>query len=228
MQELLMRDAAPFGEDTWHAIDEMIVTVLKKSLVGRQIVDLVGPLGWGVEQAPLFSFDGASAIAGDAEYLKLQELSAEFTLRAKHLAMAAQTPFGLDLGAVAIAATNLAKQEDDLVVGGLLQAEKASGGSLGDWEVPNGPFSALQRALSQLRTDGYAGPFTMLLSPTRYAQLAGLVRGPGGQRELDLVQSVLGRGVYQSTSMPDDRVIVTSPQASPEFGIDWVVSITGV
>ncbi|MBC7234351.1 MAG: encapsulin [Chloroflexi bacterium] len=221
MSELWMRDAAPFGEDVWHEIDEMAITVMKKILVGRQFLDLVGPLGWGVEQAPVFGFETeGAAVAKGAEYIKLQELGEEFLLRAKHLAMAQDTPFKLDLGAVAIAATNLARQEDEMILQELMAKAKIQG-ALGDWNEPNGPFSAVAQGIATLQDHGVSGPYAMVLGPMMYARLASLMHGKGfGRRELDMVQSLLGEGLYVTTRMPDGKALLISPQS---WNMDLVV-----
>ena len=70
MSDFFMRDAAPIDAATWAQVDEMVVTVAKKMLVGRRLLSLVGPLGWGVELAPLFGFtedDGAAVDLGFVE-----------------------------------------------------------------------------------------------------------------------------------------------------------------
>ncbi len=151
MADYLMRDDAPIGADVWAKIDDMVMTVAGKLLVGRRLLSMVGPLGWGVEQAPLFGFEkqGDAAVAKAAKYVALGELSQEFVLRAKQLVMAEQTSFALDLGAVAIAATALAKAEDKAIVGGLLK--QATPAALGDWGVMGGPFAAVADAVAGLR-----------------------------------------------------------------------------
>ena len=219
MSDYLMRDAAPFDEKVWAKIDEMVVTVVKKTLVGRRFTELVGPLGWGVEIAPAFGFDSeeGAAVAGEADYLRLKGVQQEFLLKAKHLAMADQTPFALDLGAVAIAATDLAKQEDELVIGGLL-SNAGSEGQLGDWDTLGGPFKAIATATADLRSSGFAGPYAVVLSPGMYARLASLIQH--GRRELDMVEKLAGAGIFQSTIMPDDQVMVVSSQA---WNFDLVV-----
>ena len=40
MPDYLMREAAPLGDETWAKIDEMVVTVVKKALVGRRLLHL--------------------------------------------------------------------------------------------------------------------------------------------------------------------------------------------
>jgi len=218
MSDYLMRDAAPIGQETWQQIDDMVVTVVKKILVGRRFVHLVGPLGWGVEMAPVFGFgeeDGA-AVATDAEYLRLEEIGAEFVLRAKHLAMAGQTPFALDLGAVAIAATELAKAEDKMVLDGLLQ--NATPLPLGDWEQMGAPFKDIATATAALREAGYDGPYAVVMNPAMYARMASLMQH--GRREVEMVEKLAGAGLLQSPVMDDGQVMVASPQP---WNVDLVV-----
>lgn len=187
----------------------MVVGIVKRTLVGRKFVELVGPLGWGVEVAPKFGFavnDGAATVT-DATYVPLAELAQEFVLKAKQLAIAEQTPFGLDLGAVAIAAMNLAKSEDERVIGGLVSAAGATS-SLGDWGVAGGPFQAIATAAAKLLSSGNAAPYALVLSPAMYARLASLVNQ--GQRELELVEKLAKGGILQWPAMSDKQALLLS------------------
>lgn len=221
MSDYLMREDAPIAEELWAAIDEMVVTVMRKILVGRRVLDMVGPLGWGVEVAPMFGFteeDGASVVAARTEYAPLEELSQEFALRARQIAISRQTPYTMDLGAVAIAATNLARAEDALVLGGLATLSQCSG-ELGDWGTLGGPFSAIANAVAQLQNTGFDPPYAAVMSPGMYARLASLFEY--GRRELDLVHSLLGAGIYQSVDASvANQVLVLSPQS---WNMDLVV-----
>ncbi|MHB0856451.1 MAG: family 1 encapsulin nanocompartment shell protein [Anaerolineae bacterium] len=220
MSDYLMRDAAPLSPEVWAKIDGMVVTVASKNLVGRRFVELVGPLGWGVDVAPMFGFEsqGDAAVATEAAaYVTLQELRQEFVLRAKHLAIAGQTPYSLDLGAVAIAAAKLAKAEDDLVLGGLLDAAQCSG-ALGDWDAFGAPFRAIAEATGTLRDTGFDAPFVVVMGPARYAQLASQLEQ--GRRQLEMVEKLVGGGLFQSPHMPADKVMVVSPGA---WNLDLVV-----
>jgi len=221
MSSYLMRDAAPCSGEVWAKIDQIVVKVLKAMLVGRRFVEMVGPLGWGVEQAPRFGFtseNGAQVAAEAAEYVSLAELRQEFVLRAKHLAMADQTPFSLDLGAVAIAATNLAKDEDGRVIGALLAEPGTRSSELGDWDTLGGPFKAIVAAIAKMRSAGFDHPYAVILRPEMYARLASLMQH--GRRELDMVERVVGAGVLQSANMPDEQVLLVSPGA---WNFDLVV-----
>ncbi|MEN6479635.1 MAG: family 1 encapsulin nanocompartment shell protein [Anaerolineales bacterium] len=230
MSDYYMRDAAPIDAATWAKIDDMVVTVAKKTLVGRRLLHLVGPLGWGVELVPVFGFtesDGAAVVTDTTEYLRLIENSQEFILKAKQLAMASQTPFGLDLGAVATAASKLTRAEDEVVIGGMLKAAGTTS-ALGDWDTLGGPFQAVATAIARLQAAEVDGPFALVLSPAMFARLASLMRE--GRRELDLVSKLVEEGIFQSRNMPDDAVLVVSPQpwnADLVVGQDIVTSYVG-
>lgn len=218
MSGYLLREEAPLSEATWRQIDEMVATVVKKNLVARRFVPFVGPLGWGVEVVPLFGFGTQEEgyVASVTEYIRLTQLEAGFKLRLKHLAMAEQTPFGLDLGAVASAATELARKEDALIIGGII--EKAEPAPLGDWGTINGPFTAVSDAIATLRSNGFDGPFALVMSHKLYARLASLMLH--GQRELKMVEELVQAGIFRSTAMPDNQALVVSPQA---WNLDMVV-----
>ena len=220
MSDYLMRGAAPFSAEEWARIDVMAVMVLKSMLVGRRFVDLVGPLGWGVENVPLTGFevvDGA-AVAKDAVYLPLKEISSEFVIKAKQMAIAAQTPFALDLGAVAMAAIMLAKEEDKQVVLGLLEAGQHNTVALGDWNEFGAAFKAVATAVAKLQNTGFDAPHALVLNPIMFAQLAGSMQQ--GREELEMVEEIVKGGIFQSPVIPEDKVLVVSPKA---WNFDMVV-----
>lgn len=220
MEDVYMRDAAPLSPEVWEQIDGLVVSVLKSTLVGRRFVDLVGPLGWGVENAPVTSFttvDGAF-VANDATYIPLKELSAEAIIKAKQLAVAADTPFKLDLGAVASAAIKLAKDEDKLILQGLLDAGSKNKAAMGDWNVFGTAFKNLAAATARLQNAGFDAPYVLVLNPTKYAQLAGSMEPY--RSELEMVEHLVKGGIFQSPVMPEDKVLVASPKG---WNFDMVV-----
>ena len=220
MSSYLMREMAPFDEATWAKIDGMVVQVAKNVLVGRKFIPLVGPLGWGVEVAPLFDFStqNEAFIANETTaYLPLKELRQEFILRARQMAIAVQTPYGLDLGAVAIAATALAKAEDQLIINQLLDQALVES-PLGDWGQPGAPTKAIADATAKLLQGGCDAPYVLLVSPAMYARLVSLMNY--GTPEEEMVEGLVKGGIFQSTRMPDDRALVVSPAA---WNMDLVV-----
>jgi len=229
MSDYLLREDAPISPETWAKIDEMVVTVAKKNLVGRKVLEIAGPLGWGVGQAPIFGF-GLSDDAWVAEapkYTDLKEIAAEFTLKAQHLAMAEQTPYGLDLGAVAMATLKVTAEEDRIVVDGLKSKAKDPT-PLGDWTVMGEPFAAVSQGIARLYKAGIDEPYALILSPLKYAQLASLMQH--GRRELAMVESVVKGGVHPYVAMPDDQVLLVgaaSWNADIVLGQDIVTAYLG-
>ena len=118
---------------------------------------------------------------------------------------------------MAIAATKLAKEEDELVVRGLANAAGCTG-ELGDWDTPGGPFRVVSMATAQLLAADYDAPYALVLNPTAYARLASLMQH--GRRELDLVERLVGVGIFQSTNLPDGQALVVSPAS---WNFDMVV-----
>ena len=211
MSDYLMRDDAPLTEAQWKAVDGMVATVVTKNLVGRKLLEVVGPLGWGVERVPVNSFakddDGAFVAATEATYIELVTKSIPFKLHMKDLAKAEQTPFSLDLGAVATAAAELAGKEDELVLGGLVKS--AAAGEMGDWSQVNGPFTAIAKAQADLRAHGFDGPYALVVNFGTYARLASLMMH--GQRELKLVESLVEAGIFRSPAVDEGKALLVDP-----------------
>lgn len=210
MSDYLMRDDAPLTEAQWKAVDGMVATVVTKNLVGRKLLHLVGPLGWGVEVVPVtgFSKEGASYVASEkTSYMPLETIDASFRLRMKDLAKADQTPFHLDLGAVATAAAELAGKEDEMVLRGLVA--KAGEGEMGDWSQVNGPFTAIAKAQANLRAQGFDGPYALVVNYGTYARLASLMMH--GQRELKLVESLVEAGIFRSPAVGEGQALLIDP-----------------
>jgi uncharacterized linocin/CFP29 family protein len=219
MSDFMMRDQAPLSEGIWRVVDEMVATVVSKSLVARRLLQLVGPLGWGTEVVPVTGFvkEGDAYVSADkAAYIPLQTVEARFMLRMKDLAKAAQTPFSLDLGAVATAAVDVARKEDALLIGGLIKA--AGKGEMGDWSQINKPFEAVAKAEAALRSKGFDGPFALVLNYGTYAQLASLMSQ--GQRELKLVEKLVDGGIFRSPAVPEGQALLVDPAG---WNVDMVV-----
>lgn len=219
MSDYLMRDQAPLSESVWGAVDGMVATVVSNTLVGRKLLHLVGPLGWGTEVVPVTGFgkDGGAYVASEkTTYITLETVEARFMLRMKDLAKAEQTPFSLDLGAVATAAVELARKEDALVIGGLIKSAIKS--EMGDWSQINKPFEAVAKAQAALRSAGFDGPYALVLNYGAYAQLASLMMH--GQRELKLVEKLVEAGIFRSPAVPEGQALLVDPAG---WNVDMVV-----
>ena len=73
-------------------------------------------------------------------------------------------------------------------------------------------------AIAKLRGAGFTGPYAAVMSPEMYARLAGLMQH--GRREVEMVERLLGAGLFQSTVVPVGQVLLLSPQ---DWNVDLVV-----
>jgi len=197
MDELLMRDAAPLGADTWKQIDETVEQVARQQLVGRRFVSLAGPVGAGALAAPTVSVqDGEIIRVADRDLLPFTTLSQEFILAYAELTAARQSGLGLDLSPAAIAAVSVCRKEDTLIFDGLRSAKKTQTAPLGEWEKSGLAFAAVAGALEKLIGAGVYSPYALLLSASLYTQ-AHRVMADTGLLEINQIRELVGN-VYFS------------------------------
>ena len=181
MSDYFMRDAAPFCADTWAKIDDMVVTVARRTSAAAAR-GLVGPLGWGVELAPKFGFtqeDGADVVAGEAQYLAWRgerrvHHHGQAVADGRADALWPRSGCGGHGGVAARPPRGRCYRRP--------LEEAGNHAALGDWETLGGPFKAIADAIAALQNKGVDGPFALVLSPAMFARLASLMSH--GRREL--------------------------------------------
>jgi uncharacterized linocin/CFP29 family protein len=142
METYLMRDDAPLTGEEWTRLDDLVVQVARKILVGRRFLPLTGPLGVGMQTVPVdavawskgcIHYTGTDvctheACASDCDcepvaltdrtYLTLPLLHKDFRLSWRDIATARQMGSPLDLFVAGGAATAVALAEDELIFNG--------------------------------------------------------------------------------------------------------------
>jgi uncharacterized linocin/CFP29 family protein len=63
--DILDRDSAPLTETEWSKIDEAVVNTARRMLVGRRVIEVLGPMGPGVYTIPYSIFSGTSSTGID-------------------------------------------------------------------------------------------------------------------------------------------------------------------
>ena len=63
--DYLDRKSAPLTDGEWARLDEAVVNTARSMLVGRRIVEVLGPLGSGVYSIPYSVFSGKTAAGVD-------------------------------------------------------------------------------------------------------------------------------------------------------------------
>ena len=65
MSDYLGHSENPLKEEEWQNINETVIQVARRTLVGRRFIDLYGPLGAGVQTVPTETFAGVEMGAVD-------------------------------------------------------------------------------------------------------------------------------------------------------------------
>jgi len=221
MEQVLMREAAPLSEAQWTLVDETVTRVAARILVGRRFLSLYGPLGFGTYIVPLYTYalqEAEPVRANIVRQLPLATLEHDFAISVRDLeAFNAGQPF--DVAPVAAAASLCAVAEDRLIfhgdpaagLEGLLTAAGRQTAPLGDWSAEGRAMADVAAAIALLVKAGFYGPYTVVVSPGRFAQLQRL-EGRSGVLAAELVEKLAG-ALYLSPAVPDGQVLVIAPQA---------------
>ncbi|MBN1250264.1 MAG: bacteriocin family protein [Anaerolineae bacterium] len=211
MSDYLMREDAPLTDAEWQHVDKAVVETAKQFLVGRRFLDLAGPFGPGLEIVPVGT--------GDARgYVELSILDATFMLYWKDIEASRKMGVPLETGAAARAAMACARMEDELILSGLIGAAEKSV-SLGDWTEPDAPLGDIVKATEALFSDGFFGPYAVVLSPDLYTQTQRVSRGMG-RMVSKLINDIVTGGMFRTQLLDEGQGLVLSLGA---YNFDLVV-----
>jgi uncharacterized linocin/CFP29 family protein len=171
MSDYLMRAEAPLTDGEWERIDGIVVNVARQFLVGRRVLDLKGPLGGGLEMVPVGVGDGR-------KFVKVQVFSDSFMLYWRDILAGRESNVPLETGPAAHSAMAVARMEDEMIFNSLLDASTKSMG-LGDWSQADTPLADVVAATEMLFSDGFVGPYAVILSPALYIQTQRVWEGMG-------------------------------------------------
>ncbi len=223
MADILMRDDAPLSAEQWQQVDATVRETVGQVLIGRRMLDLYGPLGFGAYTVPLYAYSRDETTPVRAEIkrqLPMVTLMKKFIIAVKDLElMNAGQPF--DIGPIATAATNMALAEDRLIfhgdeeegVAGLLTTEGRTTLPLSDWDDEGQALADISAATAELVSAGFYGPYFVAMHPTRASKLH-RVHGKRGILEIELLERQAQGGVFTSPVMPKDQVILLAGQAT--------------
>ena len=93
----------------------MVIKTAQRYLVGRRFLDLAGPYGGGLEVVPLGTGE-------TRRHIPLTVISEGFKLHWRDIEASRRTGLVLELGPAAQAALTCVRQEDSLILGGLMEA----------------------------------------------------------------------------------------------------------
>jgi len=217
MDGYLMREDAPLSTEEWGSLDQMVVEVAKRILVGRRIVHLFGPLGAGAQFVTVDRLDDKGTgpymvDLGKRRVVPLATIERDFVLLWRDMAGSQQTHIPFEMGPVALAAAMCAQAEDALIfkgqgeAEGLLTAKGRLAAAMGAWDEPGQAINAVAGAVGELMSKGVLGPFALVVNPVTYARLLRPLNGM--QLEIKLVEEVTEAGVFQTPALDGKQAVV--------------------
>ncbi len=226
----LDRATVPLNKEQWAQLDRLVIETVRRSLVGRRFIPIYGPLEPGVHTVPLDEFEGVyigeADISGEVEcgmvkasrarHIVLPIIHKDFLLLWRNIA-AGDVGIPLDFAPAASAAAFTARKEDDLIFNGdanlghdgILTIAGRSVMPLSDWNQVGNAFNNVMQALERLGSDGYYGPYALVVSPALYARMFG-VHERTGVLEIRNVEELMTAGVFWSPVIPVNRAAVVS------------------
>lgn len=231
MADFLGHAENPLREEEWARLNETVIQVARRSLVGRRLIDLYGPLGPGVQTVPHDEYSGVSPgavdIVGEQEtapvftdarrFKTIPIIYKDFLLHWRDIEAARSHNMPLDVSAAAGAAAFCAQQEDELIFygdpklghEGLMNASGRLSVALGDWSEPGRGYLSLVEATRKLNEHGHYGPYAVVLSPRLYSLLHRIFEKTG-VLEIETIRQLASDGVYQSNRLRGDSGVVIS------------------
>ncbi|MGQ0506765.1 MAG: family 1 encapsulin nanocompartment shell protein [Myxococcaceae bacterium] len=231
MPDYLGHAENPLREEEWARLNETVVQVARRSLVGRRLLDLYGPLGAGVQTVPHDEYSGVSPgavdIVGEQEtasvftdarkFKTIPIIYKDFLLHWRDIEAARTHNMPLDVSAAAGAAALCAQQEDELIFygdpklghEGLMNATGRLTVNLGNWAEPGAGYLSIVEATRKLNEAGHYGPYAIVLSPRLFSLLHRIFEKTG-VLEIETIRQLAVDGVYQSNRLRGDSGVVVS------------------
>lgn len=231
MQDLFFRQEAPLSESEWEQIDNTVVAVARRMLVGRRFLDVFGPLGAGLQDVDYNVYgpmgEATISLMGEEDANPIQPLRRthehlpmvmkDFVLFWRDLETSRRLGTPLDTGAAAAAAAFVAQKEDEFLFNGntsfgfqgLLTVTGAHAIDTGDWTEAGSAFRSVAAAVQTLLADGFYPPYSVVVNPVAYAQMQ-RVYECSGVLEIQHVRELVQGGVYQTQAIHDLPGVVIS------------------
>lgn len=210
---------SPLSEGEWKQLDQTIIEVARKQLIGRRFIDIYGPLGAGVQSVSNDIYEdvqaGGVSLRGETEALSqaarrvnlnVPMLYKDFVLYWRDIAQAKTLDTPIDLSAAANAAVELSRLEDNLIFNGsqefdlpgLMNVKGRLTQIRSDWMESGNAFADVVEAINKLLQMGHSGPYALVVSPKLYSLLHRVHKGTN-VLEIEHIRELVTDGVYQSS-----------------------------
>jgi uncharacterized linocin/CFP29 family protein len=229
--DFLNRGEAPLSQAEWTQLENIVQMAASKQLVARRFINVVGPVGSGMQSVPNFTYammepasldmvetEEEETVAPDErEFLPMPLVYKDFMLLWRDIELNRKLGFPLELGAAGAAAAAVAIMEDRIIfegvpelgVPGLLTHEESTSVPMRAWDEVGTIFGDAVAAMTGLIDRGFFGPFSMILSPANFARTARLF-GNSGRLESEQIREVMTAGLFFTPVLEDDTAVVVS------------------
>lgn len=249
--DFLDRKSAPLTAEEWIRLDQAVVNTARSMLIGRRVVEIIGPLGSGIYSIPYSIFGGKTAtgidMVGENEdfvveparraTINLPMLYKDFKIMWRDVEGDRHLGLPLDVSSAAVAANYVAVQEDNLIFNGnkelghegLFNAKGRLTVKGGNWEESGVALAEVVKAAGALSEAGHYGPYAMVVSPALYGKMV-RVYGNTGMLELDQVKALISGGVYYSNVIGGNKAVVLATgtqNMNLAIGQDMATAYTG-
>ncbi len=222
------RDSAPFTQEAWDAIDEVVRAAAQEVRAARRVVEVIGPLGFGARAGVAEDRPATPSDEAGVPHVHLPALSGmpvihrAFALGARSVEAFLARGEPLDLAEAAEAARQVARLEERLLVEGnadagvrgLLQQQGALELPAGDWSDPARAGDDLLAALARLDESGRHGPYAAAVAPSRYYQLL-RPHPTSGVTPLEQLAPAFAGGIHKSPTLRNAAIVVMRSASGP-------------
>jgi uncharacterized linocin/CFP29 family protein len=221
MDKLRKYPDSPLTQEEWHQLDETVIEMARRQLVGRRFIDIYGPLGEGIQTITNDIYEesrfGGLSLRGESleltkpsrrVSLHIPILYKDFMLFWRDVAQARTLGIPLDMSAAANAAAGCALMEDDLIFNGsaefdlpgLMNVKGRLTHLKSDWMESGNAFADVVEARNKLLKMGHSGPYALVVSPELYSLLHRVHKGTN-VLEIEHIRNLVTDGVYQSPTI---------------------------
>jgi uncharacterized linocin/CFP29 family protein len=246
----LEHEESPLEAEEWSRLNDTVIQVARRTLVGRRFIDIYGPLGAGVQTIARDEFTGsepgavdivgeqetATVFADRRQFLTIPIIYKDFILHWRDIQSSRAHHMPLDVSAAAGAAAFCAQREDELIFygdqklghEGLFTVRGRSRIALKDWTQVGNAYQNIVEATETLLANGHYGPYAVVTTPQLYASLHRVYERTG-VLEIDNVRKLATEGVYQSNVVKEGAVVVSCGRENLDLAVslDMVVAYLG-
>ena len=230
MTEKKMADS-PLTPEQLELLQQEIVKEARRTLVGRRMIGIYGPLGAGVETVSVEQYGrdedaeidflgrtDPSPVTGSNEmFLRVPILYKDFVLHWRDVAFAKKLGAPLDASRAIRAAHAVADREDTLIfngdaklgIEGLLNAKGRTTVKRGDWGQYGTSYRDVVKATEALLQQSHHRPFALAVSAHDHARLVQQREGQFAP-EIDAIARLCDDGVFTSPTIPDGKAVLLS------------------